>query len=62
LDAKLIRYADDILIVSSRPVTERLGARLAEHLGGLGLTVSPEKTRVTCAGNDTLIWPHLGPL
>ena len=49
LDAKLIRYADDILIVSSKPVTERLRARLAEHLGELGLTVSPEKTRVTTA-------------
>jgi RNA-directed DNA polymerase len=40
LDAKLIRYADDILIVSSKPVTERLRARLAEHLGELGLTLS----------------------
>lgn len=49
LDAKLIRYADDILIVSSKPVTERLRARLAEHLGELGLTLSPEKTRVTTA-------------
>jgi RNA-directed DNA polymerase len=49
LDAKLIRYADDILIVSSKPVTERLRARLAEHLGELGLTMSPEKTRVTTA-------------
>jgi RNA-directed DNA polymerase len=49
LDAKLIRYADDILIVSSKPVTERLRARLAEHLGELGLTLAPEKTRVTTA-------------
>lgn len=49
LDAKLIRYADDILIVSSKPIAERLRARLAEHLGELGLTVSPEKTRVTTA-------------
>jgi RNA-directed DNA polymerase len=49
LDAKLIRYADDILIVSSKPVAERLRARLAEHLGELGLTLSPDKTRVTCA-------------
>jgi RNA-directed DNA polymerase len=49
LDAKLIRYADDLLIVSSKPVTERLRARLAEHLGELGLTLSPDKTRVTTA-------------
>jgi hypothetical protein len=38
-----------LLIVSSKPVTERLRARLAEHLGELGLTLSPDKTRVTCA-------------
>jgi RNA-directed DNA polymerase len=48
-DAKLIRYADDILIVSSKPVTKRLRARLAELLGELGLTLSEEKTRVTTA-------------
>jgi RNA-directed DNA polymerase len=35
--------------VSSKPVTERLRARLAEHLGELGLTLSPDKTRVTTA-------------
>ncbi len=49
LDAKLIRYADDILIVSSKPVTERLQALLAEILGGLGLSLSTEKTRLTTA-------------
>jgi hypothetical protein len=29
-----------LLIVSSKPVTERLRVRLAEHLGELGLTLS----------------------
>lgn len=48
-DAKLIRYADDILIVSSKPVTERLRAHLSEILGEMGLTLSEEKTRVTTA-------------
>lgn len=49
LDAKLIRYADDIVIVSSKPVTERLRDQLAEILDELGLTLSDEKTRVTTA-------------
>jgi group II intron reverse transcriptase/maturase len=48
-DAKLIRYADDLLAVSSKPVTERLRDRLADILGELGLTLSAEKTRVTTA-------------
>lgn len=48
-DAKLIRYADDILIVSSKPVGDRLRAHLAEILGEMGLTLSEEKTRVTTA-------------
>lgn len=51
LDAKLIRYADDILIVSSKPVGERLRARLAEILGELGLNLNEEKTRVTTAAS-----------
>ena len=49
LDAKLIRYADDIVIVTSQPITEHLRALLAEILGGLGLTLSEEKTRLTTA-------------
>ncbi len=49
LDAKLIRYADDILIVSSKPVGERLRANLAQILGEMGLSLSEEKTRVTTA-------------
>ncbi|MGH9044294.1 MAG: group II intron reverse transcriptase/maturase [Acidimicrobiales bacterium] len=49
LDAKLIRYADDILIVSSKPVGDRLRANLAGILGEMGLTLSEEKTRVTTA-------------
>jgi RNA-directed DNA polymerase len=49
LDAKLIRYADDIVIVSSKPVAERVRDRLAEILDELGLSLSQEKTRVTTA-------------
>ena len=49
LDAKLIRYADDIVIVSSKPVAERVRDRLAEILDELGLSLSTEKTRVTTA-------------
>lgn len=49
LDAKLIRYADDLLIVSSKPVGDRLRAQLASILGELGLSLSEEKTRVTTA-------------
>jgi RNA-directed DNA polymerase len=49
LDAKLIRYADDAVILSSKPVAERLRARLADILGELGLSLSDEKTRVTTA-------------
>jgi RNA-directed DNA polymerase len=48
-DAKLIRYADDLVIVSSKPVAERLRTLLAEELGALGLSLSEEKTRVTTA-------------
>ena len=46
-DAKLIRYADDMVIVSSKPVADRMRTRLAEILGELGLQLSEEKTRVT---------------
>ena len=49
LDAKLIRYADDILAVSSKPVGDRLRSHLAEILGEMGLELSAEKTRVTTA-------------
>lgn len=48
-DAKLIRYADDMVIVSSKPVADRMRTRLAEILGELGLHLSEEKTRVTTA-------------
>jgi len=48
-DAKLIRYADDAVIVSSKPVAERMRVRLAEILGELGLSLSQEKTRTTTA-------------
>jgi len=50
-DAKLVRYADDILIMSSKPVGDRLRFLLAELLGEMGLTLSEEKTRVTTAAN-----------
>ncbi|MDP8960105.1 MAG: hypothetical protein M3N32_00500 [Actinomycetota bacterium] len=49
MDAKLIRYADDIVIVSSKPVAERASALLAKILDELGLSLSDEKTRVTTA-------------
>jgi RNA-directed DNA polymerase len=48
-DAKLIRFSDDLVVVSSRPVAERMRDRLAEILGELGLTLSEEKTRITTA-------------
>ena len=48
-DAKLVRYADDILILSSKPAGERLRAHLVAILGEMGLTLSEEKTRVTTA-------------
>lgn len=48
-DAKLIRFSDDLVILSSKPVAERMQARLAEILGGLGLVLSEEKTRVVTA-------------
>jgi RNA-directed DNA polymerase len=48
-DAKLIRYADDIVIVSSKPVAERLRDRLGAMLAELGLSLSQEKTRATTA-------------
>jgi RNA-directed DNA polymerase len=49
LDAKLIRYADDVVVLSSKPVATRLRDRLADALGGLGLILSEEKTWVTTA-------------
>jgi RNA-directed DNA polymerase len=48
-NAQLIRYCDDLVIVSSKPVAERMRALLAEALAELGLTLSEEKTRVTTA-------------
>lgn len=38
-----------LVIDSSKPVAERMAARLAEILGGLGLTLSRDKTWVTPA-------------
>ena len=44
-DAHLVRYADDFVILASRSAPEVLEL-LKEIVEGLGLTLSPEKTRV----------------
>ncbi|MGH8832203.1 MAG: group II intron reverse transcriptase/maturase [Polaromonas sp.] len=49
MNAHLIRYGDDLVVVSTKPVADRMRARLAQMLGELGLTLSEEKTRVTTA-------------
>ena len=47
-DAHLIRYADDMLVLSSRPV-EKVKTFIDAMLSNLNLQISEEKTRITTA-------------
>src|SRR5712692_8215570 len=44
-DAHLVRYADDFVILGTRSMDEAM-VRLNEIMGGIGLTLSREKTRI----------------
>jgi group II intron reverse transcriptase/maturase len=48
-DAHLVRYADDFVVVGKRGMKEAM-AKLTEIIGGIGLTLSTEKTRLVNAG------------
>lgn len=55
----LIRYADDFIVTGESPETlEKVKSILTTFLDGRGLTLSPEKTKITCIkdGFDFLGW------